>query len=140
VTVWSTHFPPPDPVRPERPPVLVPEGFSFWGLVLGWPVFWRPHCLLVAALAGLSTLLIGLLARWMPGGWVLLPAFHLTIALFGRDWRRWELGLAGHAPGPLVVASSRDEALRRLFAERPDLVVRAVSPTAGPLPQAGVPA
>lgn len=131
--LYSTHFRPADPAAPavsEKPPILVPEGFSVWGLILGWLALARPGSWLVAALAGLVTLLIGLLARYVPGAWTLLPGLHLAVGLFAHDWRRWELGLAGHVAGPIVAGPDGDTALLRLLDLRPELFGR--SRGAGP--------
>ena len=122
--LYSTHFPPPDPSRPaasETPPLLVPDGFCWPGLILGWLALLRPGGWLGAALAGLVALLIGLLARHLPGVWALLPGLHLAVALFAHDWRRWELAQAGYVPGPLVAGRDAGAALLRLLDLRPDL-------------------
>jgi hypothetical protein len=125
VRLYSTHFPPADPARAEQPPMLVPEGFSWWGLLIGWLVLLRPGSWLVAMLAGIATLLIGMLSQRFEAAWVLLPGLHLAVALFANDWRRWELGLAGMTPGPIVAGPDRDAALLRLLDLRPDLLGRA---------------
>jgi len=130
VTSYSTHFPLHDPARPERPPILVPNGFYGWGLILGWVALLRPGCWLAAMLAGTATLCIGLLVRQVPGSWALLPGLHLAIGLFAFDWKRWELNQAGFVPGPIVAAPDRDTALLRLLDVRPDLL--------GPAPAAPV--
>lgn len=124
MTLYSTHFGLPDPARPERPPVLVAEGFSPWALVFGSIVLLRPGSWLAATLAGSATLLIGIAARRVPELWTLLPGLHLTIALFARDWRRWELGQAGFVPGPIVAGPDRETALLRLLSLQPDLLGR----------------
>ena len=124
--LYSSHFAPLDPTAAtpsERRPVMVRDGFSWWGLIFGWLVFLRPGCWLVAMLTGLASLLIGLAGRVVPGAWVLLPGLNLAIALFAADWRRWELGLAGLLPGPIVAASDTEAALLRLLDLRPDLLV-----------------
>ncbi len=121
---YSTHFPVPDPARPEQPPVLVPEGFAAWALLFGWLVLLRRGSWLVAALAGIATLLVGMLARLVPAAFVLLPGLNLLVALFAHDWRRWELHQAGFAPGPIVAGPDRDAALLRLLSLRPDLLGR----------------
>ena len=129
--LFSTHFHPTAPAGQalsERPPVLVPDGFSVWGLVLGWLVLARPGSWLVAALAGLVTLLLGLLARQVPGVWTLLAGMHLAVGLFAHDWRRWELGQAGFVAGPIVAGPDRSAALLRLLDLRPELFGRAAAP------------
>jgi xanthosine utilization system XapX-like protein len=123
VRLYSSHFPPPGHDA-ERPPALVRDGFSWLGLLLGWLALLRPGSWLCAALAGLVTLLIGLLARQVPAAWVLLPGMHLTVALFAADWRRWELRQAGFVPGPIVAGADRGQALLRLLDQRPDLLGR----------------
>ena len=131
---WSTHFPVPDPARPEQPPVLVPEGFSPWALLFGWLALLRRGSWLVAVLAGIAALLIGVLARLVPETWVLLPGLNLLIALFAHDWRRWELHQAGYVPGPIVAGPDPDSALLRLLSLRPDLLARPVTREAGQQP------
>ena len=102
--------------------MLVPEGFSWWGLVFGWVVLLRSGSWLVAMLAGITAVLIGLLARVVPEAWVLLAGLHLAVAAFANDWRRWELGHAGCVPGPIVAGPDRNTALLRLLDLRPDLL------------------
>ncbi len=104
--------------------MLVPEGFSPWALLFGWLVLLRRGSWLVAALAGIAALLIGVLARLVPGTWVLLPGLNLLVALFAHDWRRWELHQAGFVPGPIVAGPDPDSALLRLLSLRPDLLGR----------------
>ena len=122
--LYSSHFHLPDPARPEQAPALVPEGFSWWGLLLGWIVLLRPGSWLVAMLAGTGTLLAVIAARYVPVCWVLLPGLNLAIALFALDWRRWELRRAGLVDGPIVAGADRDAALLRLLSQRPDLLGR----------------
>ena len=123
--LYSSHFAValPGAPAPERQPEMVRDGFSGWGLIFGWLVFLRPGSWLVAMLAGTASLLIGLAGARIPGTWALLPGLHLAIALFAADWRRWELGLAGLAAGPIVAAPDPDAALLRLLDLRPDLLV-----------------
>ena len=130
--LYSSHFAvaPPGAPAPDRRPVMVRDGFSWWGLILGWLVFLRPGSWLVAMLAGTASLLIGLAGVGVPGTWTLLPGLHLAIALFAADWRRWELGLAGLAAGPIVAAPDPDAALLRLLDLRPDLLVASQAPGA----------
>ncbi len=130
--LYSSHFTVPDrnAPAPGRRPTMVRDGFSWWGLVLGWLVFLRPGSWLVAMLAGTAWLLIGLAGSRVPEAWALLPGLHLAIALFAADWRRWELGLAGRVAGPIVAAPDPDAALLRLLDLRPDLLVASRTPGA----------
>ncbi len=113
----------------DRPPSLVRDGFSWWALILGWLVLLRPGSWLVAMPGG-----HGLAADRpspapeSPAAWALLPGLHLAIALFAADWRRWELGLAGLVPGPIVAARDPDAALLRLLDLRPDLLLASQAP------------
>ncbi len=120
--LYSSHYPPAG--ASGRLPLLVRDGFSWLGLLLGWLALLRPGSWLCAALAGLATILIGLAARHLPQAWVLLPGLHLTVALFAADWRRWELRQAGFVSGPIVVGGDRTQALLRLLDERPEPIGR----------------
>lgn len=121
--LYASYFPPPGG-DPERPPAMVREGFSPWGLVLGWLVLLRPGSWLCAVLAGLASLLVALLASHVDGAWALGVGIHLTVATFAADWRCWELRLAGFLPGPVVAGADRGQALLRLLERRPELVGR----------------
>ena len=102
--------------------MLVPEGFSWWGLVFGRVVLLRSRKLAGGA-AGCHH---GAGDR-APGacrarGVGVLPGLHLVVALFANDWRRWELGRAGYAAGPVVAGRDHGSALLRLLDLRPDLL------------------
>lgn len=120
---FTSHFPPAGaPVDPERPPVLVPDGFAPSGLLFGWLSLARPRYCLVGTLCLAATVAALLLSRRFALGAALIPPLHLAIGAFGNDWRRWELRRAGYRDGPLAVGDNRDAALCRLLATHPQLL------------------
>ncbi|MCQ8279511.1 DUF2628 domain-containing protein [Acetobacteraceae bacterium KSS8] len=121
--VYAPWFPPPG-ANPSRPPVMVRESFSVWGLVFGWLVFLRRGSWLCALLACAATVLAMLAARHVGGGWSLLLVVHVAIGAFAADWRGWEMKQGGWSQGPLVSGLDRGHALVRLLDKRPELVSR----------------
>jgi hypothetical protein len=119
VRIYTAH------TRPRRPPVLVREGFSFAGLILGpfWLLAHRAWIAGVLALCGLVA--IPLLApRWSAG--VLVVSLAWLIGLFGQDLRRWALARDGFTLVHIVAAPDEDSALARLLDRRPDLIEAAL--------------
>ena len=137
---WTVHLPP-QPVRasvpsagapgapptkqrraPRQPPppVLLREGFAFWGLVLG-PVWLLWQGCWLAALG--AALLFGLAAT-LPGVWgVLAPlGVALLIGLHGQDIRRLTLARRGWRLAHVVLGPDEDSALARLLTAEPKLV------------------
>jgi hypothetical protein len=121
VRLFSTHFHPPDSARAERPPVLVKEGISWPCFFLGWVGLLLAGSWIAALLAGAVTFLVMALLRPVSGAWPILAGLQLLIALFANDLRRWELGLRGLLPGPVVAGRDSGAALLRLLDRRPEL-------------------
>ncbi len=112
--VYTSH------VRAGAAPVLVPEGFCWAALGFGFLYLAGCGALVPAAL----NLAVYLLLLALVGKLGSAPLFGLALlqGIFGRDWRRWNLGLLGYAAGPVVVAPDPDAALLRLLGARPDLI------------------
>ncbi|MBE7212434.1 MAG: hypothetical protein INR65_15545 [Gluconacetobacter diazotrophicus] len=119
---FTSHFPPAGTVDPEKPPLLVPDGFAPSGLLFGWLSLARPRFLLVGTLCLAATLCCLLLARRFGLGAALIPPLHLAIGAFANDWRRWELRRAGWTEGPLAFGADRVAALRQLLSAHPGLL------------------
>ena len=107
----------------RKPPVLVPEAFS-WGALFFGPLWLLSHGAWIAALLVLAALV---LACTVPPP-VLRPlaAFGVLLlaGLLGQDLRRWHLRLRRYQLDHVVAARSVDEALFRLLRHRSDLVGR----------------
>ncbi len=123
--VWTVHADraagsPAAAATLPRPPVLVPERFSFLAFLfnLAW-LLW--HRLWLAALAYLGlALALGLL---LPPGPGVLAALGLQFLLgaHAHDLRRRALARRGYAQIGLVAARDEDAALARLIDRRPEL-------------------
>ncbi len=111
---WTAH------IRSGRPPVLVPEGFSWGALVFG-PIWLAVHRAWIAAVLTLAaTVLIIALAK---GGaaTALLLALIVLLGLSGHDLRRWSLDHRGYLLAQVIAARDELEALANLLDRRPDL-------------------
>ncbi len=110
--VYTAH------VHARKPPVLVPEGFTWGGFLFGplWLLARGAWTLGVITLA----LLVALCAFAPPA---LRPslafALFLVIGLFGTDLRRWSLWLRAYDLEHVVTGRDQDEAFVRLLSARP---------------------
>ena len=108
-------------LKPGRPPILVPEGWS-WGCYLFGPFWfagqraWIPAAIHLA----LVVVIIALAPPWLRP--ILLVALAVTAGLMGRDVLRWALERRGYVMAHVVAARDEDGALGRLLQVRPDLV------------------
>ena len=118
MNIWTAH------TRPETPPVLVREGFS-WAALLFGPLWLLAHR---AWIAGLLSLCAGFALAFVPGtaGTVLGLGLAWLLGLTGRDLWRWSLARRGFTTVHVIAASDAEGALARLLARRPDLVEDAV--------------
>ncbi len=115
MNVFTAHL------HPERPPVLVPEGWS-WGAFWFGPLWlfaeraWIPAILDLAAFAWLFALAPP--RFWGP------VAFGLALlaGTMGRDMVRWSLSRRGYELSHVLAARDSDTALGRLYAARGDLL------------------
>jgi hypothetical protein len=106
-----------------RPPLLVPDAFSFGAFLFGplWLALnraWIPAVLSLVA----SVLIVELTAP--PAGLVLLLGLMVLLGLSGRDLVRWSLGRRGYTLVHAVVARNADAALVRLLDARAELIGR----------------
>ena len=104
----------------RKAPVLVPEGLSWGGFLLGplWLFIrgaWIAGAIVLALLVVVCTV--------APPAFRPLLAFGLFAAtgLFGNDLRRWSLGLARYRFAHVVAGRSPDEAFFRLLSAQPHL-------------------
>jgi hypothetical protein len=118
--VWTAH------TREGRQPVLVPEGFSFWALVLG-PIWLLAHRAWIATILVIAASIAITAVPWTPIQTALSVAIWLLVGLSAHDLRRWSLSRRGFTLAHVVVARDRDGALLRLLDQHPDLAV-AMSP------------
>lgn len=109
------------PESAPRPPVLVPEGFSWAAFVFG-PFWFAWHRLWWWA-AGLLALTLAA-AFLLPEeiGTVAILTLHLLAGMEARDARRARLARRGLPMQGVVAAPDLDTAWFRLVRERPDLV------------------
>jgi len=125
--VWTVHLPAaPVPEagtrtrRKAKPPVLVPEGFSW--LALFFNLFWLLfHRLWLAALAYVAVVLALVLLLPEPAGAVAVMAVQFLLACHAQDLRRWALARRGYRLAHVVAERDVDLALARLLDARPDL-------------------
>ena len=120
--IYSAHYRPPGGGETDRPPVLIKEGFSWPCLILGWVGLLLSLSWITALLAGAVSFLLIASLRHLTGGWIVFGAWHVLLALFGNDLRRWELGLHGFTAGPVVTGRNTEGALVRLLDQRPELI------------------
>ncbi len=108
-------------LRPQRLPVLVPEGWS-WGAFWLGPLWllarraWIPAILVLAGFAWLFALAPS--PFWGPVAFGLAALTGLT----GWDMVRWSLGRRGYTLAHVLAARDEDTALARLYAARTDLL------------------
>ena len=112
--IWTAHL------RPDKPPVLLREGFSWAALVFGpfWLLAhraWIPGFLALAAQVAITLLADD------PIRGVLLWGLLWSLGLWGNDLRRWTLTLRGYTMAHVVAARDSDTAFLRLLSVRPDL-------------------
>jgi len=120
-----------DPARPDpvpeaghdtaaRPPVLVPEGFSW--LAFFFSLLWLAwHRLWLAALGYLAlALVLGLVLPPGPG-FVAGLALQFLLGAHAHDLRRRKLARRGYVQTGVVAAPDQDRALARLLEARPEL-------------------
>ena len=113
--VYTAHL------RPQRLPVLVREGWSWWAFWFGpfWLLLrraWIPAILMLAAFAALFALAPR--PFWGP----LSFGLALLNGLMGRDMVRWSLARRGYALAHVLIARDEEAALARLYAARADLL------------------
>ena len=110
-------------LKADAAPVLVREGFSWGGLVLG-PLWLAAHRAWIAAAISLAAyVLIGVLAA-EPAGGILAAGVALILGLTGNDLRRWALENRGYLLVHVLSAGNPDDAFVRLLTHRPDLAAR----------------
>ena len=112
--VYTVH------ARPDRPPELVREGFSWAALVFG-PIWLAAHRAWIPAVLSLAAFVVIALLTHGWGEAALWIALALLLGVAGQDLRRWALTLHGYTVVHVVAARNRDAALARLLARRPDL-------------------
>ena len=123
---WTVHLPPGagcgsvPATGLGKPPLLIPEGFSFWAFLFG------PFWLFVhrAWLVGF-VVLIGLVVLNMlpdPYGIALALAAHLLLGFQGQDLRRWTLARRGWSLAHVVQGRDAEGALARLLQAEPRLL------------------
>ena len=123
---FTVHLPPgaspasvPTTGRPAAAPVLLREGYTFWGFLFGpfW-LLWHRCWLAGLGLLGLSLALAPLPAPW--DGPALL-GLHAMIGLHGQDLRRWTLARRGWRLAHVVAGPDEEAALLRLLGAVPRL-------------------
>jgi hypothetical protein len=117
VKIWTAH------TRPETPPVLVREGFS-WGALLFGPFWLFAHRAWVAGVLSLCAAIVLVLLDGRIGP-ILVLGLAWLLGLTGRDLWRWSLDRRGFTAAHVIAASNADGAFARLLARRPDLTADA---------------
>lgn len=113
--VWTAHE------KPNFPPLLVREGFSFGALLFGPIWLAAQRAWLEAGAVVVLTLLILILTR-PPAAIVLILGLALWLGCSGRDLVRWSLTRRGYLATTIVAGRDQYAALAHLFEARPDLV------------------
>jgi Protein of unknown function (DUF2628) len=109
VRIYTAHL------CPDRPPVLVKEGFA-WGALLFGPLWLLAHRAWIAAVIAIAVfVLVGAVA---PG---LIWGVPVLLGFTGRDLVRWGLDRRGYALAHVVAGRTEDDAFLRLLGHRPDL-------------------
>jgi len=119
MTVWTVH------AKGTAQPVLVREGFSLWAFLFAAPWFalngmWLVLVLYLAGGVVAGAAMAGLPEALSSGAALLL---QLLIGFHARDLRRWTLARQGfRVIGVVAAAGGEDEAVARLYAQRPELL------------------
>jgi len=115
VKIYTTHM------RPDRAPVLVPEGFSWAALVFG-ALFFLAHRAWNALVVNIAALVLAGAAAGLLHSAAPMLGVVVLQGVLGNDLLRWGLAMHGYVPGPVVAARDPDSALARLMDERVDLI------------------
>jgi hypothetical protein len=119
MTVWTVH------ARGNAAPVLVKEGFSLWAFLFAAPWFAFNGMWLVLVLYLAGGVIAGAVFSGLPEELAGAVAFaaQLMIGWHARDLLRWTLARKGFRMiGVVAVSGGEDEALARLYAQRPELL------------------
>lgn len=124
--IWTVHLPRGNdqpgrpPSTPTKPPVLVPEGFSWITFLFALPwLLWHRLWLEAAAYLGVVLLMAALLPDW--AGFPAALAVQFLLGAQAQDLRRAALARRGWPAAHVVAAPDEDLALARLLRARPDL-------------------
>lgn len=120
MTSWTAHL------RRDAEPLLLRDGFS-WGCLFFGPIWLAAHRAWIPAAISLAAYILTLALTRDPVSDILVFGLAWLHGLSGNDLHRWSLSLRGYVEGPVLVARSELEALRRLLGERPDLAPRFAS-------------
>jgi hypothetical protein len=115
VKVWTVH------TRADRQPVLVPEAFTWAGLMFG-PLWLLARGAWIAGVIALAGDIAIAAARIGPAGTILGFGLSWIIGLFGNDLRRWSLSRRGFAMAQVVAERNGEAAMARLLDHRPELI------------------
>jgi Protein of unknown function (DUF2628) len=110
-------------LKPNAEPVLVKDGFTWGGLILG-PLWLAAHRTWIAAAISLAAYILIAALMPKPASVILLAGLALILGLTGNDLRCWALEHRGYLLTNVLAAGSRDEAFVRLLTHRPDLAAR----------------
>lgn len=120
--IYTVHVKEADRREPDDlKAVAVREAFSVWAFLFRWLWAAGNGAWIVAAI--LLAIEIGLAVSMVAVGFGGPPAtllglvWMVAVGLFGRDLKRWELGILGYEMEGAVVAEDGDDALRRYFAD-----------------------
>lgn len=120
--IYTVHVKETDRREPDDlKAVAVREAFSVWAFLFRWLWAAGNGAWIVAAilLAIEVVVAVTITAVGMVGPTALLLGlvWMFAVGLFGRDLKRWELGILGYEMEGAVVAENGDDALRRYFAD-----------------------
>ncbi len=105
----------------RKPPVLVPERFS-WGALIFGPLWLLLKGVWIPAVLSGAVLFLACTVPPPPLRPLAAIGVMVLLGLLGNDLRRWDLGFRRFRIGCVVAARNRDEALFRLWTYRPDLM------------------
>ncbi len=107
-------------IKPDRPPVLLPDGWS-WGAAIFGPLWLLIHRAWIPALLFAAVIVLVQVFASPELALVLGLGFGVLSGLLGQDAVRWSLERRDYLLAHVLVARDEEGALARLLQARTDL-------------------